>query len=157
MKVETSRFGEIQVNESSVIKMHRGPIGFEDHTSFVVVEHRPDTEFRWFQSTQEATLAFVVVDPSKFFNEYEITISDADAEKLNLKDEADANAFVIVTIPGSGQEITANLAAPLIINTKEMTAMQVILPDSQYPVRHPLVAVNETFGQETEKITVKAA
>ncbi len=157
MKVETSRFGEIEVNESSVIKMQRGPIGFEDYTSFVVVEHRPDTEFRWFQSTQEPTLAFVVVDPSKFFNEYEITISDADAEKLNIQDESDANALVIVTIPGGGKEITANLAAPIIINTKEMTSMQVILQDSHYPVRHPLVAISEKCEQDSEKITVKAA
>jgi flagellar assembly factor FliW len=76
MRVETSRFGELEVDESSVINMPRGPIGFEDYTRFVLIEHRPDTEFRWMQSIDESTLAFVVVDPSKFFKDYEVEISD---------------------------------------------------------------------------------
>ena len=74
MKVQTSRFGAIKVDESSVIRMPRGPIGFQQYTSFVIVEHRPDTDFRWLQSTDEPSLAFVVVDPSKFYTEYEIEI-----------------------------------------------------------------------------------
>ncbi len=50
-----------------------------------------------------ASLAFVVVDPSKFFDDYEVEISDADAEKLHLTNENDANVLVIVTIPGGGK------------------------------------------------------
>lgn len=157
MRVKTSRFGEIEVEESSVIKMPRGPIGFEGFTSFVMVEHRPDSDFRWLQSTDEPGLAFVVADPSKFFTEYEVEISDADAEKLHLTSENDASVMVIMTVHANGQEITANLAAPVVVNLKEMVAMQVILQDNRYPVRHPLVAVVEKCNQEAEKATVKAA
>lgn len=157
MKVQTSRFGEITVDESSVITMPRGPIGFEQYTSFVIVEHRPDTDFRWLQSTEEPSLAFVVVDPSKFYAEYEVEITDADAEKLHLTSENDASVFVVVTVAMGGQRITANLAAPVIINTKEMLGSQVILQDNRYPIQHPLIAVVEKNAGETEKNTVKAA
>ena len=156
MKVETSRFGAIEVEESSIIKMPRGPIGFEQYTSFVLVEHRPDIDFRWLQSTQESSLAFVVADPSKFYTDFEVEISDADAEKLNLNSASDASVLVVLTVSGS-EEITANLAAPVVINMKEMLGMQVILQDNRYPIKHPLVAIVEKCGEKTEEITAKAA
>jgi flagellar assembly factor FliW len=156
MKVETSRFGAIEVEESSIIKMPRGLIGFEQYTSFVLVEHRPDTNFRWLQSTEESSLAFVVVDPSKFYADYEVEISDADAEKLNLKSASDTSVLVVATV-SSGEEITANLAAPVVINMKEMLGMQVILQDNRYPIKHPLVAIIEKCAEKTEEITAKAA
>jgi len=156
MKAETSRFGAIEVEESSIIKMPRGPIGFEQYTSFVLVEHRPDTDFSWLQSTEESSLAFVVVDPSKFYADYEVEVSDADAEKLNLKSASDASVLVVLTVL-SGSQITANLAAPIVINMKEMLGMQVILQDNRYPIKHPLVAIVEKCGEKTEEITAKAA
>lgn len=157
MRVETSRFGEIEVEESSIIKMAKGPIGFEGFTNFALVEHRPDTEFRWLQCIDEPSLAFVVVDPSSFFDEYEVDICDADAEKLGLSCEDEASVLVIVTIPSNGAEITANLAAPVIINNRDMIGLQVILQDHRYPIKHPLVAVVEKQAEETERTTVKAA
>lgn len=157
MRVKTSRFGEIEVEESSVVNMPRGPIGFEGCTSFVMVEHRPDSDFRWLQSTEEPGLAFVVADPSKFFAEYEVEVSDADAEKLLLTSEKDASVMVILTVHANGQEITANLAAPVVVNLKEMIAMQIILQDNRYPIRHPLVALDEKCDQEAEKAAVKVA
>ncbi|MCL5105760.1 MAG: flagellar assembly protein FliW [Armatimonadetes bacterium] len=155
MKVETTRFGELEVEESSIIKMPKGPIGFESYTDFVVIEHRPDTEFRWLQSAEDPTLAFVVVDPSKFFTEYEIEISDSDVDKLHLTSEADATVLVIVTIAEAGKEITANLAAPVIINSKELIGTQIVVQDSRYSVKTPLVAYIDKPTEE--KTTVKAA
>ena len=163
MRVETTRFGVLDVDESSVIKMPKGPMGFESLTEFVVIEHRPDTEFRWMQSTEDPALAFVVVDPAKFFNEYEIEISDADVEKLHLTSETDATVLVIVTIADSGKDITANLAAPVIINSKELIAQQIVVQDSRFGVKHQLIAYIDKPAEEklsperVEGTTVKAA
>jgi len=157
MKVQTSRFGEIEVEDSSVIRMPRGPVGFEQYTQFVAVEHRPDTDFHWLQSTEEPSLAFVVVDPSKFYTDYEVEISDADAEKLGLASEDDASVMVVVSVAKGGEEITANLAAPVVINMKEMLGLQVILQDNRYPIKHPLVAIIQKCAEKTEQTTVKAA
>ena len=97
------------------------------------------------------------MDPSKFYTEYENGISDADAEKLHLTSENDASVFVVITVAKGGQEITADLAAPVIVNTKEMLGLQVILQDNRYPIKHPLIAIVEKNAGETQENTVKAA
>lgn len=138
MKVETTRFGTLEIEDSSVIAMIRGPLAFEDMTRYCLLQHRPDTRFRWLQSLDRPDLAFVVIDPSEFFSGYQIEISDADAEKLNLTSPEDALVLAIVTVGAGGREITANLAAPIVINATERTAMQAVLQDSRYSVRQPL-------------------
>ncbi len=154
MKIETTRFGELEVDDASVIKMHRGPLGFEEQTDYVLIQHSPNSNFHWLQSVTESDLAFVVVDPADYYAGYEIEISDADAEILHLNDEKDALVLVIVNVAGGGGDVTANLIAPIVINSRELVGMQVVLQDSRYSVRHPLV---EKVQQKTEDATVLEA
>lgn len=154
MKVDTTRFGMLEVDDSSVIRMQKGLIGFEEHKEYVLIQHRADTSFRWLQSTEEPELAFVVIDPSQFFTDYEVEINDLEAEKLNLQTENDALVLVVVTIGKDGKEVSANLAAPLVVNSKELTGLQVVLQDNRYAVKHLLVEQAQATGDKT---TVKAA
>lgn len=155
MKVETSRFGIIEVEDSSIITMSKGPLGFEQQTKFCLIQHRPDTCFRWLQSVDEPSVAFVVVDPSEFFAGYEIEISDTDAARLGLADPDDALVLAIVTVANQGKDITANLAAPVIVNSKTLVGMQVILQDDRLSVKHPIV--NRAQQVSEDKVAVKAA
>lgn len=160
MKVETTRFGVVEVDDSAVLNMPKGPLGFEDQTQFVLVQHRPDSCFKWLQSTHEPKLAFVVIDPADFFCDYEIEISDSEAEKLNLASAEDALVLAIVTITDEGKEVSANLAAPIVINAKELVGMQIVLQDNHYTIKHTLVEqVNQESNEETAeaKVTLKAA
>ena len=139
MRVDTTRFGVLEIDEGSIIRMPKGPIGFEEQTDYCLIQHRPDSNFRWLQSVGEPGLAFVVVDPSEHLADCEIEVPDAEAARLRLKDPGDAMVLVIVTIGDHGREISANLAAPIVINSRELVGMQVILQDSPYPIEHPLV------------------
>lgn len=154
MKVETTRFGTLEIDDTSLIRMPRGPFGFEDYTDYIILQHRPDTSFRWLQSANEPSLAFVVVDPSQYFAGYEVEISDADAEALHLADEEDALVLSIVSFADGGKQINANLVAPLVINSKELIGMQVVLQDNRYGVKHALV---EKAQQESNETTVLKA
>ncbi|MFQ3550150.1 MAG: flagellar assembly protein FliW [Armatimonadota bacterium] len=156
MKVETLRFGTVEINDGSIIRMPRGPFGFENHLEFCLIQHRPDTKFRWLQSVSEPALAFVVIDPAEFFTGYEIEISDADAEKLNLKSADDALVLTIVTIGNGGKDVTANLAAPIVINSNELIGMQVVLQDQSYSVKQPLVLVDNSEEQTEIKKSTKS-
>ena len=80
MKVNTTRFGTLEIDESTLLTMPRGPLGFEEQTRFCLIQHRPGAPFRWLQSTEDPGLAFPVMDPSEFFSNYAFEISDADAE-----------------------------------------------------------------------------
>lgn len=139
MKVNTTRFGAIEIDDSSVITLVQGPIGFEDHNRYCIIQHRPDTKFRWLQSLEDPSLAFVVVDPSEFFANYEFEISDSEAQKLHLEGAEDAMALTIVTIDKATEEITTNLAAPILVNSRKLLGAQVVLQDNSYSVRQPLV------------------
>jgi len=158
MNVKTSRFGTIEVDDSSIIKMRRGPLGFEEQTDYILLQHRPDTSFRWLQSLEEPSLAFVVVDPSDFFTDYDIEIPDSDAEALHLEKAEDAIVLSVVTLGANAQEVTANLAAPIVINSKELIGMQAVLQDNRYSVRHPLVEkTDETTAEQAEEMSKAAA
>lgn len=155
MIVKTTRFGELEVDDSNIITMPKGLLGFENFTEFCLIQHRPEVNLRWFQSTQESSLAFVVVDPSEFVSDYEIEISDADSEKLHLDSADDALVLTIVTLNNEDKRITTNLAAPIVINSKELCGMQVVLQDNRYPIKHTLV--ENTQVKTEEKTALKAA
>lgn len=155
MKVNTSRFGEVEVDDSNIIKMVKGPLGFEDYTEFCLINHRPGSSMRWFQSTQQESLAFVVIDPSEFVNDYEIEISDFDTEKLHLENADDALVLSIVTVNKADNNITTNLAAPIIINSKELCGLQIVLQDNRYSVKHMLFEKSQLKTEEP--VALKAA
>ena len=139
MKVSTTRFGVMEVDDSRAINLVRGLCGFELQNRYTLIQQRPGMKFRWLQSLDEPGLAFVVIEPSAFFPNYEFEISSADAEKIHLKNPEDALALAIVTIGRDGREVTANLAAPIVINSKEMIGAQVIVQDNYYSIRQRLV------------------
>lgn len=152
MKVETTRFGVLEVDESTLITMPSGPAGFENSTRFCLIQHRAGANFRWLQSIEEPGLAFVVVDPSEHFADYEIEIGEADVRKLQLTSEEDALVLTILSIRDNGQSVSANLAAPIVVNSKNLTGAQIVLEDERYTARHSLV---QTSVEQT--IAAKAA
>lgn len=139
MRVETTRFGSIKVDETALITMPSGLPGFEARTRFCLVRHRAGESFQWLQSTEEPTLAFVVADPSEYFEGYEVDLGDSDVEKLRLTDAGDALVLTIVTIRDGGAVITANLAAPIVINSKNNIGAQVVLQNELYTTQHALI------------------
>ncbi|MGB9618861.1 MAG: flagellar assembly protein FliW [Armatimonadota bacterium] len=160
MKVATTRFGLMEVDDSSIIKMAKGPIGFEKHTNYCLIQHRPEARFRWLQSLDDPALAFIVADPSEFMIDYDVELSDADARALRLKRPEDASVLTIISVSNGGKEITANLAAPIVVNSKELIAMQVVLQDNRYSVNHPLVVRRKqgnTQQSEHDATAAKAA
>jgi flagellar assembly factor FliW len=46
--------------------------------------------------------------------------------------------FTIITIPQALAEMTANMKAPLVINTREKIAKQVVLQENDQPIKFPM-------------------
>ena len=139
MRVETTRFGSIEVDENTLITMPSGLLGLETRTRFCLVRHRAGESFQWLQSVEEPGLAFVVIEPSDYFEGYEVEIGDSDVDKLRLTDAGDALVLTIVTIRDGGAVITANLAAPIIINSQNNLGAQVVLQNELYTTQHALI------------------
>ncbi len=140
MKVETTRFGVVEIDEANLVILPDGLLGFEEYRQYCLIQHRPSSGFRWLQSIDDPSLAFVVVDPSEHFNDYEIEIGDSDIQKIQLLNAEDATVLVIVSIRDGGKSISANLAAPIVVNSKNLTAAQIVLQDERYETRHAMIA-----------------
>ena len=150
MMIETTRFGTVQVEDETLLTFPEGVLGFEAEKDYCLLEHAPGSPFLWLQSTVNPSLAFVVVNPFNFAQEYELTISDADTVHLQLDSPEDVQVLTIVTI--SGGEITMNLVGPIVVNHRRRLARQVILSDSRYGTRHALIPVPPPASREYSEV-----
>ena len=58
MRVQSSRFGSIEVERASFIRFPKGMIGFPHDKTFVLLQKEPGSAIGWLQSTTNPTLAF---------------------------------------------------------------------------------------------------
>jgi flagellar assembly factor FliW len=144
LQIETSRFGTITVEEGQVLRLPEGIIGFPEWTRFILLDHREGSPFRWFQSVENHDLAFVLMNPLELVSDYDIDLSPEDSRLLQVdQPAAEIQALVVVNISKqSPREITANLMAPVVINSEKKIGKQVILYQTDYSVRHSVPTRN---------------
>lgn len=141
--VDTMRFGTIEVEEEKVVHFAQGIPAFEDEHDFVIIPYDEESPFVFLQSLQTPDLAFLMTVPYLFFKDYEFEIDDDTVTKLALKSTDDVLVYVLLTIPrGSIKDMTANLMAPVVINTKTLAAKQLVLEKSRYTTKHRLFDEN---------------
>lgn len=138
MNIITTRFGEIDVDESKVIHMRGSIIGFEYLEQFVLQKNDENNPFWWFQSIEDGAIAFVVINPFVAKADYEPVIEDDDTKLLEIECAEDVVMLAIVTIRQNPFSVSANLRAPIVINAKKKIAKQIVLEDSSYPIQYYL-------------------
>lgn len=138
--IDTTRFGQIEIDQERIIHFPQGLLGFPDHKDYVVFEHKPDSPFCWLQSLDSPELAFVLTNPFHFNEQYLEDISSEDKKSLPKENGANLVVFALVTIPpGKVQKMTVNLLGPLFIDAETRTGRQVILASTGYSHHHPLI------------------
>lgn len=139
MKIFTSRFGELEVGEDSIIRMTKPVLGFEQIREYVIVETEDFEPFKWLQSVEVPDLSFVIVNPLHFFPDYMIEVNPKEIEEMKVVDPGHIITYVIVTIPPDYSQMTANLQGPILINTQTNLAKQLVLVNSRYGINHRLI------------------
>jgi flagellar assembly factor FliW len=139
MRINTSRFGEIEVEDESVVYMAEGMLGFTEYRKFVLIRHNEGSPFLWYQAVEEPNLAFVIVDPFTFFPDYEVLLSREDLDALQATELGNLAVFSVVVIPENPEDMTANLRGPVLINVEKKTARQVVLNDERYSPHQPIL------------------
>jgi flagellar assembly factor FliW len=72
------------------------------------------------------TIRLVVAAPGLLWPDYTVEIDDETEALLEIDDAADAVAVVVVTLSESIERSTANLLAPIIVNTRRLLAAQIV-------------------------------
>lgn len=138
MKISTSYHGDIEIDNQQTLTFNQGIPGFLEETEFVILPLPEAVAFQVLQSIQTKELAFIITDPFQFFLDYDFQLEPQEIEKLQLQQAEDAAVYVLLTMSDSMEKITANLQAPVIINTKQQLAKQVILMNTAYETKHRL-------------------
>lgn len=136
MKVNTSNFGEIEIEKDGVISFGEGLPGFEDEKKFIIILNGDrDNPFHWLQSTQTPELSFVILNPFEIFPDYDVLIPETAINKLEIEDREDVAIYTIVVIPEDIKRMTANLLGPIVVNKEKRLAKQVILEEDKYSTK----------------------
>jgi flagellar assembly factor FliW len=142
MKIDTSRFGTIEVAEENAIAVPNGIPGFPNMRRVMLMaagaapgQKTPEVDHSlfWLQDLDDGDLAFMAVVPWAVFPEYDL---DFDATSLDIIDDDDVRILNLVTVrrvDGAAQ-LSANLRAPLVVDTRQHRMHQVIMHDMQLPV-----------------------
>ena len=143
-KVNTLRFGEVEVAEDKVVHFADGIPAFEDEHEFVIVPYDEESPYVFLQSLTTPDLAFLMTMPFVFFPEYEFELDDENQDKLGLTRQEDMLIYTLLTINGGKvKDMTANLMAPVVVNTANMQARQIVLDRSSYTTKHRLFPENK--------------
>jgi len=146
MKIQTTRFGEIDVKETEFITMKGSILGFGNLKRFALLQNKENTTLWWFQSVDDPTVAFVVVNPLLIKPDYAPDFSEDDLGLLDIKETKDIAVLAIVTVRSNPLRVTANLRAPILINAEKRTAGQVVLENSDYPIQYDVTDDNNKDG-----------
>lgn len=138
-KVNTLRFGEIEVEEEKVVHFEDGIPAFEDEHEFLIIPYDDESPYVFLQSLTTPDLAFLMTMPFVFFPEYEFELDDESQARLGIKTQEDMLIYTLLTIPdGKVVDMTANLMAPVVLNQNTMQARQIVLDKSRYTTKHRL-------------------
>lgn len=148
MKVNTKPFGTIEVDERQKIYFPYGLFGFEGMKNFVLLD-ASQQPFYWLQSMDLVEIAFVLIDPRLFRNDYSLDIDEEELKEIGIEDEKDILDFAIVTIPENSSKMTANLQGPILINKRSKVGRQSISRNSKWKVRHMIMEELKTLEQKT--------
>ncbi|MCL1826615.1 MAG: flagellar assembly protein FliW [Candidatus Cloacimonetes bacterium] len=139
MKVKTSNFGEIELNEDTFITFPTGILGFPNYKKYAIIDVDENSPLKWLQSVEEPAISFVITDPSLFYPGYSVDAWKNDLADIEIDEATDAIVLIIVTVPTEPALMTGNLKGPILINAKTRLAKQLIIDNPDYDIKFRLL------------------
>lgn len=135
---ETVRFGKLEYAPADVITLPDGLIGMHGLQRWLILDMGDDLPMKWFQSLDRRDFGVPVMSPHYFADAYDPAPNPALRATLGTRSDEDLVTLVIATVHPGGSRITANLRAPLVIDTETRQGAQMALEDARYAVRQEI-------------------
>lgn len=146
MKTETKYFGEIDYDEGDVLTFPKGLFGFEDERRFTLLPFSGNGTLFCLQSLATPGLAFVMIDPFSLNGHYSPDVPDDELAAAGMEEGDPLSVYTLCVVRNPVSESTVNLKCPVVIDNAKRVAVQVILEEGGYGMRHKL----EEFGKQEE-------
>lgn len=138
MIVQSTRFGELDVPDGQILDFSQGVLGFPEEKKFALMEYKPESPFYILQSMSDPDLTFLMINPFAFFNDYDFTMDDELMAEIGVTEDNPPTVFNIATVKDKIENMTVNLAGPVLVNVRDRKAAQWVIEKTQFPTRYPL-------------------
>jgi flagellar assembly factor FliW len=139
MLIHTVNFGDLEIPEDKVILFKEGLPGFPQTHKFAVLELEELKPFQYLQALEGPPIALLIISPFFIDPSYEFQLSSSEMEELQGSPDQNLVVYSVASFPEDPSQATINLMAPIVINEKERRGKQVILHETRYSIRHPLI------------------
>ncbi len=148
MKTLTKYFGEVEYTKDELLTFSKGLFGFEDEQAFLLLPFSDAGTLFSLQSVKTGELAFTLMHPFTLDASYAPVLREEELRALEVDKSEDLYFYVMCTVKKPVDESTVNMKCPIAINPDTRRAMQVILDDDAWEMRHKLREF-EKRGDET--------
>ncbi len=141
MKLKTHLMGTeetVEVSSEQIFAFDPPLGGFEELRRFALIPDGDDSPVEWLQSVEDENVALPLLEPFLFEPGYGFEIADHDAAELGMESPEDAVVRCILTLREDPEDITANLLAPIVFCRRTHLARQIVLQESDFPLRRPV-------------------
>ena len=156
MQLRTTRFGDMEVEEASVITFTQPIIGFQEYRRFVLLPGPADSAVVWLQSTQSAELAFLLMNPRDVVPDYRVKLGGHELAELAVSDVSELDVYTILVVSEEVAKVRTNLKAPILINPKQSLGKQTVLEKSDYPIQFFLAKAKDAATAPEEVSNARA-
>jgi flagellar assembly factor FliW len=139
MRLETTRFGVLEIDPASIITFTQPIIGFQEYRRFVLLPVPEDRGLFWLQSTESGELAFLLMDPRSVLRDYTVSLATHEKAELAVSSTDELEIYTLVVVPQDPKKVRTNLRAPILISRKHHLGKQTVLDRSEYPIQYLLV------------------
>lgn len=123
MQINSTRFGPIEVDPSTIIEFPLPLAGFENSRRYKLLHEDNESPIvLWLQSLDEPDVSFNLIDPTRLGLNYEISLSDEESSLLQIGNP-DAVSVLLLVSKENNQLLPAP-NAPILINTEARIGMQ---------------------------------
>jgi flagellar assembly factor FliW len=120
----------------SAVSFLAPPPGLAPHVEFELTPVPGATGLLTLTTAGDDGLRLFLVDAQAHLPGYAPVLSAEQGDRLGLVDASDAEVLVVAN--PAGALTTVNLMAPVIVHRGSGAALQVILENQNWPLRHPL-------------------
>jgi flagellar assembly factor FliW len=141
MKLTTHLLGNeetITVSPDQIFAFEPPLGGFEELRRFALIPDGDESPVEWLQSVEDENVALPLLEPFLFEPDFGFELPDRDAEELGMETPEDAFVRCVLTLRDAPEDITANLLAPIVFCRRTHLARQVVLQESDHPLRRPV-------------------
>jgi flagellar assembly factor FliW len=130
----------MEMDKPMNITFKRGIYGFESIKKYTLTKasENIDNPFRFLKAS-DGSVCFILLDPKTIDRSYDPVPDDKQMKTLGFTDPGNIRVYGIVVIPKDIKMMTINLRSPIIINIENGNAIQLILEDDRYSIKHRIL------------------